>query len=79
MHIGISGVDSLTNAKYIIFLLPMAGILTSCASKSEVVDSKYIKGSPTDSILKIFLLALQILLVFSSVYYFYVICMYYTI
>ncbi len=79
MHIGINGVDSLTHAKYIIFLLPTVYILVSCIFKSEVVDSKYIERSLTDNILKIFFFLLQVLLLFSSFYYFYIVYMYYTI
>lgn len=79
MHIGIGSVDSLTNAKYTIFLLPIVCIMASCVLKSEVVDSKYIEGSPTDNILKTLFFLLQVLLVIGSVYYFYVLSMYYTI
>lgn len=79
MHISLNGVDSLTNAKYIIFVLPTICMLASWTFKSEVVDSKYVEGSPTDNILKIVFFLLQVLLLFSSIYYFYILYMYYTI
>jgi len=79
MHIGIGGVDSVTNAKYTIFLLPLACIFASCVLKSEIVDSKYIKGSPTSNILKIIFFLLQVVLAFVPVYYFYVTYKLYTL
>lgn len=79
MHIGIGSVDSLTNAKYTIFLLPIVCIIASYALKSEAIDSKYGEGSPTDNVLKILFFLLQVLLVVGSIYYFYIVFRYYTV
>lgn len=79
MHLGISGVDEVTNAKYVIFLLPVACWFASWAFKSEMIDRKYVEGSITSNLLKVILFLLQLFIAFTSIYYFYILYVNYTI
>lgn len=75
LHIGLSSVDYWGRGKYLVFILPLLLICVSYVSKSSYVERKYLPGTRTTFLVKLFLLMLQVLCLFGSINYFYILIM----
>ncbi len=72
VHIGLNSVDLWGKGKYIIFLLPCFLILLSFISKPEYAERRYLPGTYTTTLIKLFLLVVQIICLLGSINYFYI-------
>ncbi len=73
LQLNMSGVVTLTTAKYVVLLVPLACLLVNVLLKPEFIDTRYGEGSPTGNELKIAFFLGQVLLAVNSLTYLYLV------
>lgn len=73
LQLDMNGVVAVTAAKYVVLLVPIAGMVVGFLLKPEFIDSKYIADSLPGSTVKILFFLIQVLLVAASLSYLYIV------
>ncbi len=73
LQLNMSGVATLTTAKYVVLLVPLACLFVSFLLSPEFIDARYGEGSPTSNEVKIAFFLVQVLLTVNSLTYLYLV------